>query len=266
MFGRRNGRAYECVGIDLNTQRDFCEPGGLYPVVNLDRLIPAVQSVVTWLKRNRVPVISSVESHRRWEVPKDGKPILCCIDGSMGQRKLDFTLLTSRMYVEADNTLAVPTDLFHHSHQVIFRKRTDDLLANPKADRFLTHLPVKEFIVFGNGLECSVKALVLGLLTRSKRVQVVLDACGYWDFATADLAVRQMAAKGAEMTTVAQLLLRRVARRVRIATPGGSDSNGNGNGASNNGQSALSTPQTLDGLRKLLDSLPESRMPSSGAT
>jgi nicotinamidase-related amidase len=242
MFGRRNNHVYECVAVDLNTQRDYCDPDGLCPVGNTIQLVPALQSVMGWIRRNRIPVISSVESHRRWEVPRNGHPVHCCIDGTPGQRKLDFTIFPARIYVEADNTLAVSSDLFAQGQQVVFRKRTDDLLANPKADRFLTHLTVKEYIVFGNGLESAVKALVLGLLARNKRVLVVLDACGFWDYSTANLAVRQMAAKGAELTTVAQLILRRVTRRAQFENCEESDSNGNGKSSSNHGRSHYAAP------------------------
>jgi nicotinamidase-related amidase len=213
MLVRRNGRAHECVAIDLNTQHDFCRAEGSFPVRNRERLVPALRRVMAWARRNGYPLVSSMESHRLWELPKNGRPISCCIDGTVGQRKMDFTLLTNRVCVESDNSLAVAIDLFKHWDQVIFRKRTDDLLANPKADRFLTHLSTEEFIVFGNGLECDVKALVLGLLARSKKVSVVVDACGYWDAALADLSLRQMAAKGATLLTVNDLLVRNLDRR-----------------------------------------------------
>ncbi len=80
-------------------------------------------------------------------------------------------------------------DLFSVHQQVIFRKRQDDLLGNPKADRFLTQLPTGEYILFGIGIECSIRVLALGLLARHRRVTVITDACGYWDKGKADLGV-----------------------------------------------------------------------------
>jgi len=215
MIARRNGRTFECVVVDLDTQRDFCDPQGAYPVANLPGLIPAIRRVIAWTKRNHAPVVSSLESHRLWELPSDGRSLLFCIDGTAGQRKLACTVFASRARVEMDNTLAVPIDLFGQYQQVIFRKRTDDLLANPKADRFLTQLPAQEFVVFGNGLESSVKALTLGLLAREKRVTIVFDACGYWDRSTAELALRQVSAKGAAVVSVSELLARKLDRRYR---------------------------------------------------
>ncbi len=211
MTRRTNGRAYECVVIDLNTQYDFCDVAGADPVANLDRLIPALRHMIAWAKRNQVPVVSSIEAHRPTEISDNGHP-LCCLDGSAGQRKIAFTVFRQHVRVEVDNTLSCPMDLFRQHQQVIFRKRTNDLLGNPKADRLLTQVPTPEFILFGVSLENSIKALALGLLAREKRVTVVYDASGYWARATANLAIRQIAAKGARIITIDELLHRKLDR------------------------------------------------------
>jgi nicotinamidase-related amidase len=214
MLARGNGRGFECIVVDINTQRDFCDAGGAFPVANIHELIPQLRHMIAWTKRNCVPIVSSIESHRPFELSDSGHPIHC-VDGSGGQHKLDFTIFPLHARVEADNTLSVPIDLFGQYQQIIFCKRTDDLLGNPKADRLLSYLPVREYLVFGTGLECSVKALVLALLARRKNVSVIVDACGYWNRATADLALRQISAKGAHLLTVAELLARRLDRRYR---------------------------------------------------
>jgi len=232
MTGRKNGRVLECVAIDVNTQRDFFDCAGALPVVHQEELVPAIRRVIAWVKRNACPIVSSVEAHRVWELSDSGYPIHC-VDGSYGQEKLDFTVFPGPAWIEADNTLALPVDLFSYHQQVIFTKRTDDLLSNPKADRLLTQLRVDEFVLFGAGIETSIKALALALLARAKRVTVIVDACGYWSQATADLALRQMAAKGACLSTVDELLARKLDRRFRyvphrvLAKP---DGNGHGNG------------------------------------
>ncbi len=204
----------ECVLVDFCTQRDFCTETGAFPVANLAEVVPAFRRVFAWAEANNAPMISALDSHRRWELHRDGIEVHC-FDGSEGQRKLDFTLLPRHFMVEGDNTLCVPIDLFDRYQQVVFRKRTEDLLANPKADRFLTQLPVAEVILFGNGLENSIRALTLALLARNKRVTVVLDACGYWSAPESELALRQIWAKGVTLTTVDELTARKLRRRVR---------------------------------------------------
>lgn len=214
-------RRHECVVVDLNTQRDFCHPAGSHPVANVHDLIPALRHVVAWTKRNGAPVVSSLESHRETDFT-DGRPAVDCVDGTIGQRKIDFTVFRPCTYIEVDNMLCCPVDLFNQYQQVIFCKRTGDLLCNPKADRFFNLVSTGEFILYGVATEESVKALALGLLARDKPVSIVADACGYWSKPTAELALRQLSAKGVRLLTVAELLQRKLRPRIRYTTPRGS--------------------------------------------
>jgi len=186
----------DCVLVDLNTQHDFCSPDGAYPIANLHSVVPALHRIMDWARKNRAPIVSSIDSHRRWELNHEGVQVHC-VDGTEGQRKLPFTIMKRFMLVEGDNTLGIKLDWFDEYQQVMFRKRTQDLLGNPKADRFLTQLPCRRYVLFGNGVENSVKSLALGLLARSKPVTILVDACGYWNASDSDLAARQINAKGA---------------------------------------------------------------------
>ena len=91
MIARGNGRAFECLVVDINTQRDFCEPDGAFAVANVHELIPQLRHMIAWTKRNGAPIVSSIESHRPLELSDSGNPIHC-VDGSGGQQKLDFTI------------------------------------------------------------------------------------------------------------------------------------------------------------------------------
>lgn len=246
MVGHPAEGPVECVLLDLNTQRDFLERGGAYPVANLETLLPTLRRLIAWIKRNHAPVVSSIDAHRTSELKPTDEPIHC-LDHSTGQRKVAFTLCHRFASVEFDNTLCVPSDMFSRFQQLIFRKRDDDLLDNPKADRFLTQLPAEEFIIFGNGLERSVKMLSLGLLARGKRVSVVVDACGFWSRAKADLALRQMAAKGATLVTVDELTTRKLSRRRRYYRrhPRTIESDGNGQPDEANGSREAHNGQGL---------------------
>ena len=190
--------------LDINTQRDFLEEGGAVPVLNRTEILSNLSRVLRWTRQHYVPVISAIEAHREPE-PSNGFP-RHCVDGSWGQKKLPFTLLRERTVVEADNSYSIPLDALKCYRQIIFRKRSRDFLCNPKAERLLTEVCVGEFIVCGVGLEFGIKALVLGLIARNKRVAVIADACGYWNYADADLSLRQIEAKGAALVTVEELL------------------------------------------------------------
>lgn len=223
MRTRRNGCVYQCVLIDLNTQEDFLGDDGTCRAANVNALVPVLRDIIAWTKRNQVPIVSSMDSHRHDEVDMDGLPPHC-LDGSTGQRKMDFTLLPNRVSVEGDNTLTLPLDLFQHHQQVVFRKRTVDLLANPKADRFLTQLAAREYLIFGLGLERSVKALALGLLARNRRVTVISNGCGYWSASAGEFTLRQLMAKGAKLITAEELLTRKLRRPQRYSKLNGRSS------------------------------------------
>lgn len=194
---------WDRVLIDICTQRDFLDPGGILQVANREVLVPKLEQVFNWARRERIGVFSSVESHRSSE-PLAGFP-LHCIDGTPGQEKLGFAHIRPWILVEVDNTLALPPNLREEYHQLIFRKRARDVMSNPKADRFLTQLEANEFIIFGVGLEQAIRSLALGLQGRHKSVTVVSDACGYWSTADSDLALRQLGAKGIKLVTADEL-------------------------------------------------------------
>ena len=236
MTERTEDPQFECVIIDLSTQHDFCDPTGVNPVANLADVIPAWRCTVAWANRNRTPVISSLEAHRPREMSGNGRATDCC-DGTNGQRKIDFTLFRRSITIEVDNTLWCPLDLYKKHQQIIFRKRSEDLFENPKADRFLTQLPVGEYLLFGVGLETSIRTLALGLAARRKRVSVILDACGYWNRGRAEIARRQMQAKGVGIITVEELRRRKLDRTrcpwIEAAEPKDAESSGSANGRTN---------------------------------
>ncbi len=191
------------VLIDLATQRDFLSASGAMPVSNRDEVIPRLKRLMSWARARAVPIISAMEAHRPSE-SFDGLP-RHCVDGTSGQNKLRFTNMRKRIVVEADNSFGLPYNIFSHYKQVIFRKRAPDFLSNPKADRLLTELSPRQYVLLGVGLENWIRSLALGLLARHKNVTIVADACGFWDPTYADLAVRQVQAKGVGVISTAEL-------------------------------------------------------------
>jgi nicotinamidase-related amidase len=203
------------VFVDLSTQHDFVDADGALPIVNREPFLESVQRLMALIRSSGLRMISAVEIHRFYDTFHGIMPH--CIEGTRGQQKLEATLLTPRIVVHADNSFDLPHHVMSRYQQVIFRKLDRDLFANPKADRLLTDLNPPEYVVFGVGLEKSVKAVALGLLMRHKKVAVVSDTTGYWNEADADLTFRKLDAKGIRLTTVTELvdLLRPIRRRVR---------------------------------------------------
>jgi nicotinamidase-related amidase len=223
---------FKRVLIDVDTQYDFLSEDGAFPVSDRDRAVKGVRRIMSWARANRVPIISSIDSHPVNETFKD-MPIHC-VEGSRGQKKIPCTLMRQRRLVHTDTMLSIPLDLLADVRQVIFCKRNDNFFSNPKADRLLTTLEAEEIIICGVGLERCIRSLTLGLLARHKLVTVVPEACGRWNRVDADLASRLIEAKGARIVTLDEL---------------GAGTNGNGHAVRNghdrrNGNSAAPTLPT----------------------
>ncbi len=195
------------IMIDMNTQRDFLDADGAYPVANRDTVVPALRRVFAIARARHVPVISAMDTHRECE-RFNGTP-RHCVEGSRGHEKVKFSLLRNRTLVEANNNLDLPFDLLSQYRQIIFRRRSRDFLGNPKADRLLSETQPKKFVVFGVGLERSIRRLILGLIGRGHQVGFVAAACGYWNETDADLTSRLITAKSGvelELETLDALL------------------------------------------------------------
>ncbi len=245
---RRNG--FDRVLVDLNTQCDYLLPTGAAPVLNRAHIVPNIRRLMDWARHSATPVVSSLNANR----PTDnfnGTP-RHCIDQTPGQRKLPFTLLPRRILLPGDNTLDLPIDLLRRYRQVIFPKHARDLLTNPKADRLLTDIPAAHLIIFGMVCEHCVKATVLALLTRQRNVVVVRDACGFWNQSEADLALRQMEAKGAFLFTADQIVTNvSLPERIIVTPPDPEDDARAADGNGKNGQRGRTNHVRAGGIGRL---------------
>ena len=201
---QRRRSSSDRVLLDMNTQCDLLLPKGAMPVINRAEVLPNIRRLMSWARVESLLVISSLECGRIGRSSRGLPPY--CVDGSAGQRKIPITLLPSRFVVHNDNTVDIPPDLLHRIQQIILTKRSRDFLSNPKVDRIFQALSVNHVVVFGAVAERCVKSVVLGLLARWNRVGVVTDACGAWSAEAADMAMRQMEAKGAVLVTTDELI------------------------------------------------------------
>ena len=188
---------YECVVVDVNTQRDFLTSDGILPVKSQKEVLERARMLMDWAKSYRLPVISPVDVHRPRGSETIRSPLFNCIEGTAGQQKIPFTLLPKRLVLEHDSGMSLPDNLLDNYLQIVIHKKTNDVFTNPKADRLFSRLQAKRFLIFGVGTERAIKHLGLGLLSRGKNPIIVVDACGTWDDEAAELAIRQLEAKGA---------------------------------------------------------------------
>ncbi|MHC5061419.1 MAG: cysteine hydrolase family protein [Planctomycetota bacterium] len=191
------------VLIDVDTQRAFFVASGVACIRNHRRVLANIRRVMAWARLRNTRVISTARTFNNGngDVDDEGKAI-----GSDGSKKISYTLRNRYIAFAADGCTDLPRDIFKQYEQVILEKRTIDPFEEPRADRMLSELRANEFILIGATAEGAVKATALGLLARRKSVTLLTDAIGSHDKAAAQVALRQMEAKGAKLSETKALL------------------------------------------------------------
>lgn len=184
------------VLIDINTQRDFFLANGNACIGNHRRVLANVRRIMAWARRRNIPIISTCEVYPN---NNGGSAATYCIDGTDGQKKIPYTLLSNRASFTADGSSELPVDILRRHRQLIFHNRSADPFDEPRIERLLSEMRAHEFILIGATAEGAVKAMALGLLQRSKKVSVIADAVGSHNKKEAKMALRKVKAKGAKL-------------------------------------------------------------------
>ena len=177
-----------------DTQRDFLLAGSDTCIRNHRKVLASIRRVMAWARCENIPIISIAEVYCN---NNGGNNTDYHLDGTDGQKKIRYTLLSNRASFPADDSDFLPVDLLQTHRQVILHKRCIDPFDEPRIERLLSEVQADEFILIGVGAEDAVKATALGLLQRGKNVRVVVDALGSHDVREAKLALRKMKTKGA---------------------------------------------------------------------
>jgi len=209
------------VFIDVDTQADFCAPGGALFVAGAPAAMGGCARLVNAAVAAGAPLLGSVDSHAHdaWEFagaaavgPRGERPGFPphCVKGTAGWLKLPATLPERFYFVpvvdDPDAAARVPAN----TQAVYFEKEVYSLFANPNAARVLDARapagPV-EFVVFGVATDYCVRAAALGLLAwiddrrarAGSRVVVARDAVAAVTADGGDGALDEMRAAGVEL-------------------------------------------------------------------
>lgn len=189
------------VIVDIDSQREFFLAEGSHCVRNHRRVLANMRRIMAWARLSNVRVISTVRDFMGSDDHMgDGQGDL------NGYEKISYTMRNKYISFSANGCTDLPRDIFRNYEQVILHKRCIDPFAEPRADRMLSEIRVDEFLIIGALTEASVKSTVLGLLARRKRVTILTDAIGGRDRGAAEIALRQMQAKGAKLMEVKSLV------------------------------------------------------------
>ncbi len=191
--------------VDIDTQRDFMVRDGALYVPGSDLILPNVVRLFDYARRAGVPVMSTADCHPPGD-PEFDEFGPHCVEGADGQAKLPETLLPQRVTIEPDEHVDHPERLLDSHQQIIFHKTTLDVWSNPNAVRFVESLEVGQYVAFGVATDYCVRAEVLGLLQRGRRVAVVSDAIRPLTEQTGRVAVEELTAAGAQWVTTDEIV------------------------------------------------------------
>jgi nicotinamidase-related amidase len=182
--------------IDINTQKDFFLADGNACIGNHRRVLAHIRRMMAWARYRNIPIISTCEVY-----PDDNgaNSINYCIDGTEGQKKIPYTLLSNRAAFPADSSTDLPADILRRYRQIVLHKRCFDPFDEPRIERLLSEVRANEFILIGASAEGAVSAMALGLLQRGRKVTIVTDAVGAHNKRLSKLSFRKVKAKGANL-------------------------------------------------------------------
>ena len=210
------------VFVDVDVQRDFCEPSGALFVKGSPNEV--YRALTRHAVREGIPILGSVDSHAwdAWEFagndrrgPGGEKPGFPdhCVKGTPGWLKVDGTLPPRFRFVP--NVAEAPIEPLVEelrrgaTQGVYFEKEVYSLFANPLAERFVAALVAgasPEMIVYGVATDYCVKAAALGLAERGYRTTLLTDAIAGITPEGTRAALEALEAAGVRLTTAASVL------------------------------------------------------------
>lgn len=185
------------IFVDVDTQRDFLEPGAPLFVAGSEAIRPNLGRLATFARANRIPIIATACAHEPGDQEDDFPPH--CVRGTPGQERVEETADGGTMVIEPGSGV-VPQ--FAPLHMTIHKRRYD-VFSTPEAEGvFAVYAPHEPtFVVYGVATDYCVRCVVDGLLDRNYRVAVVADAVRGVDASREQAMLARFAARGALLTT-----------------------------------------------------------------
>lgn len=187
------------VVFDIDTQRDFMEPGGGLYVPGAETIVPALRRVLEAARDGTVPVLASMDAHATRDPEFAAFPPHCVV-GTRGQEKLPATVVGPfRVVANVVQTLEL-----HEGETLRLEKQSLSVLDHANIDAALDALRPDLAIVVGVATEFCVRAAALGLRSRGIDVAVVLDAVRAVDPAAGERALAEVRAAGGRTIALAE--------------------------------------------------------------
>ena len=182
--------------LDVDTQRDFVEPGGKLYAEGAEAIKPNLQRLYAAAAAAGVPRVACVDAHAA-DDPEFADWPPHAVVGTPGQDKVAETRTGDEARVPSAPDAALPEPSAH----VVLEKQTFSVFSNPNAEAVFQRTGAETVVVFGVVTEVCVKHATLGLLERGYRVKLVEDAVWPITPEGGAEALKELRAAGAELTT-----------------------------------------------------------------
>ena len=187
------------VFFDVDTQMDFLFPAGALYVPGAERLLPVLARLNAYAANHGIPVVSTIDAHAENDAEFRLWPPHC-IQGALGQRKPDATLLDGRVLIP-NRPAAVPAG----APQYVVEKQALDAFTNVNLRALAAALAADRYAVYGVVTEYCVRCAVLGLLETGSRVEVITDAIETLHSEDSRRTLAELSGRGVQMTTAAAI-------------------------------------------------------------
>jgi nicotinamidase/pyrazinamidase len=185
------------VFVDVDTQRDFLEPGGRLSIPGVEAIVPNLARLTAFARAHGIPVLATACAHTLDEEDPEPFPPHCLV-GTRGQERIEATAWPGGHVLGPEEPLQGDDPPRH----LTLEKRRYDLFTHPDADRVIALHARRSptFVVYGVATDYCVRAAVLGLLDRGARVAVVTDAIRPVDPSAEPAILAEFTRRGALLT------------------------------------------------------------------
>jgi nicotinamidase/pyrazinamidase len=169
---------------DVDTQRDFMEPGGALYVAGAEALVPQLERLSRYARTHGLPIVASACEHAEADAEISSVPDYQhtfpphCLRGTRGQQKIPATrlgrpiVLDNRRYDRRE----LESLLGPRPTEILITKQMFDVFSNPATATLLEVLCPESVVVYGVAQDVCVHHAIMGLASNSRRVFFVRDA------------------------------------------------------------------------------------------
>jgi len=196
----------EHIFWEVDTQKDFMEPGGKLYVPGAEKLLPNIRRLTDAAREKKTFLVS----HGCFHAPDDPEFKVFpphCVKGTPGAEFVAEALTANVLRIANEPEAAIPDD-FRSYQQILLEKQTLDIFESRHAEDLVKRLGSEaEFFVFGVVTEYCVRFAAKGLLRRGRRVAVVRDAIETLNRDEGNKTLDQLEQLGARLITANEALV-----------------------------------------------------------